>query len=91
MKAFIQAKVSKCIENNSKNTDYNKEFPFLVNLVIPEIMDGEKVSIPHERVASKINIEKGETTLEVNVSGGKNYELRFNITGVLKDLKNKGL
>ena len=53
-------------------------------------MDGEKVSIPYSRVASKIGLEKGDGTFDVNISGGKNYEVRLNILGVVKETKIKG-
>lgn len=82
MKAMIQAKVLKVSPNQSKNENYNRDYPFLVDLVIPEVIEGERVAVPHTRIASKISLEKGEQNLEVEIMAGKAYELRFTVCGV---------
>lgn len=87
MKAVIQAKVIKVQANNSKNPEYNKDYPFLVDLLVSDVMEGERVSIPHERIASKVGLEKGEATLEVRFMAGKAYELRFSIVDIVKHKK----
>jgi hypothetical protein len=87
VKAVIQAKVIRIQENKSKNPEYNKDYPFLVDLLVSDVMEGERVSIPHERVASRVGLEKGEATLEVSFMAGKSYELRFSIVDIVKNKK----
>lgn len=88
MKATLNAKVISSKENSSKNEQYKKDFPFLVDMLVPEIIDGEKVFVPHTRIPSKLKLEKGECSLEVEFSGSaKSYELRVVILDTAKALK----
>lgn len=88
MKATLNAKIISSKENNSKNEQYKKDFPFIVDMLVPEIIDGEKVFVPHTRIPSKTKLEKGEQSLEVEFSGSaRAYELRMVILDVVKTLK----
>lgn len=88
MKATLNAKVISSKENSSKNEQYKRDFPFIVDMLIPEVIDGEKVFVPHTRIPSKLKLEKGEQSLEVEFSGSaKSYELRVVILDIAKTLK----
>lgn len=90
MRALVNAKVIKTRENPSKKEDFKKEYPYVAELLLPDIIEGDKVFIPNSFVPSKINLEKGDQLIEVKIQGSNNYELRIFIEALAEKQKGKG-